>query len=76
MSTREISSIKPMIDGKPPDYDAGIKFKYSTAAYDCFIKEGFVPPEPQDRPDKRELQFLSQVDVIERQDQSQDYQNV
>ena len=31
MSTREVSSIKPKIDGKAPTYDEGIKFKYSTA---------------------------------------------
>ena len=32
MSTREVSSIKPKIDGKAPTYEEGIKFKYSTAA--------------------------------------------
>lgn len=63
MSTREVSSIKPNIDGKAPAYDEGIKFKYLTAAYDSFIKEGFIPPEPQYSPDKRERQFLSQVDI-------------
>jgi len=52
-----------MIDVKQPDYDAGIKFKYSTAAYDSFAKEGFTPPEQQYRADKREMQFLSQVDI-------------
>ena len=66
MSTREVSSIKPKIDGKAPTHDEGIKFKYLTAAYDSFIKEGFIPPEPQYRSDKRERQFLSQVDVSKR----------
>ena len=41
MSTREVSSIKPKIDGKAPTHDEGIKFKYLTAVYDSFIKEGF-----------------------------------
>jgi hypothetical protein len=49
MSTREVSSIKPKMDCKAPTYDEGIKLKYSTAAYDSFIKEGFIPPEPQYR---------------------------
>ena len=42
-------SINPdiKIDGKAPTYDQGIKFMYSTAAYDSFINEGFIPPEPQ-----------------------------
>ena len=58
MSTK-ISSIKPMIDGKAPKYNEGIKFRYSTAEYDSFAKEGFIPPEPQYKSDKRERQFLS-----------------
>lgn len=67
MSTREVSSIKPKIDGKAPTHDEGIKFKYIlTAVHDSFIKEGFIPPEPQYRSDKRERQFLSQVDVSKR----------
>ena len=73
---REVSSIKPMIDGKAPNYEEGIKFKYSTAAYDSFIKEGFIPPEPQYRSDKRERQFLSQVDVSKGKIKVKDYKNV
>jgi hypothetical protein len=63
MSTRgvgtEVSSIKPEIEGKPV---RELKFKYDTAAYDSYSKQGFEPPDLNYRPDKFEVRFLSAAD--------------
>ena len=40
-----------------------LKFRYSTAEFDSYKKLGFVPSESELRPVKREMIFLSQVDL-------------
>ena len=40
-----------------------LKFHYSTLAYDSYVKEGFKPPDEYDRPDAREKDFLSKVNI-------------
>lgn len=40
-----------------------IKFNYSTAGYDTYTKEGFIPPLEHKRPDKWEHRFLNKVDI-------------
>jgi hypothetical protein len=35
-----------------------IKFMYSTAAYDSYIKEGFTPPLEYQRPDFKERDLV------------------
>jgi hypothetical protein len=61
----ERSSIKPNVPGAFQDgrERRELKFSYSTAGYDSYIKEGFTPPETHKRPDKFEYRFLNQVDI-------------
>ncbi len=55
----EVSSIVP---GQEERSKKELRFTYSTAAYDSFVKEGFEAPDIDHRPDKWEYRFLAQVD--------------
>ncbi len=55
----EVSSIVP---GQEERSKKELKFSYSTAAYDSYVKEGFEAPDVDHRPDKWEYRFLAAVD--------------
>ncbi len=56
----EVSSIVPGQEAERSKKE--LRFSYSTAAYDSYIKEGFEAPDLDHRPDKWENRFLVSVD--------------
>ena len=71
---RKISSIKPEIRklGKNKKFIAGrttvkepeeIQFHYDTSEYDTYEKEGFQPPQSNERFDVKEREFLKRVNL-------------
>jgi hypothetical protein len=66
-TTTERSSIQPNLSGSNNNIEGRqpreLKFTYSTAGYDSYIKEGFRPPEVHKRADKYEYRFLNAIDI-------------